>query len=160
MEPAKSDVSANHKLGDISPQQLWSQVLERLQLQLSRPTFETWIKTVSAEELTASYLIIRAPNPFARNWIQKYYITTIAQVVQDVLGQPIAIQITAGQGDRTLEGDADVSWSMSTGDGTPDPPSPHACKSELNPKYTFSCFVVGPNNRMAHAASLLSLIHI
>ena len=40
---------------------LWSQVLERLQLQLSRPTFETWIKTASAEELQDDCLVIHTP---------------------------------------------------------------------------------------------------
>ena len=46
---------------------LWSQVLERLQLQLSRPTFETWIKTASAQQLENNCLVICTPNPFARN---------------------------------------------------------------------------------------------
>jgi chromosomal replication initiator protein len=51
---------------ETSPEQLWSQVLERLQLQLSRPTFETWIKTASAEKLDNNCLVIRTPNPFAK----------------------------------------------------------------------------------------------
>ena len=33
---------------EIPIETLWIQVLERLQLELSRPTFETWIKTASA----------------------------------------------------------------------------------------------------------------
>ena len=65
---------------------LWCQVLERLQLELSRPTFETWIKTAIAEKLDRDCLVIRTPNPFARNWLQKYYIKTIASVVQDIVG--------------------------------------------------------------------------
>ena len=40
---------------------LWSQVLERLQLELSRPTFETWIKTAIAEELENNCLVIGSP---------------------------------------------------------------------------------------------------
>ncbi|NES74242.1 MAG: chromosomal replication initiator protein DnaA, partial [Okeania sp. SIO2D1] len=63
---------------EISLDNLWNQVLERLQLQLSRPTFETWIKTASAQQLENNCLVICTPNPFARNWLQKYYIKTIA----------------------------------------------------------------------------------
>lgn len=141
---------------EISPEQLWSQVLERLQLQLSRPTFETWIKTASAEQLENNCLIIRTPNPFARNWLQKYYIKTITDVVQDILGRPVDIQLTFTTGDETsTTGDADASWSLPAITTESDSPSSHHPRpTELNHKYVFSRFVVGSNNRMAHAASL------
>ena len=141
---------------ETSPEQLWSQVLERLQLQLSRPTFETWIKTATAEQLEDNCLVIRTPNPFARNWLQKYYIKTIADVVQDILGQPVEIHLTVtiGDDDSTL-GDADASWSLPIVPSASENTSHHQPRpSELNPKYVFSRFVVGSNNRMAHAASL------
>ena len=141
---------------DISLEQLWSQVLERLQLQLSRPTFETWIKTASAQELENNCLVICTPNPFARNWLQKYYIKTIADVVQDILGQPVEIHIMVAQGNEvSSSGDAEISWSLPVETNIPETtPNQRPRPTELNPKYVFSRFVVGPNNRMAHAASL------
>ena len=141
---------------ETSPEQLWSQVLERLQLQLSRPTFETWIKTTSAEQLENNCLVIRTPNPFARNWLQKYYIKTIADVVQDILGQPVEIHLTVTTGDdNATTSDADTSWSLPIATKVSESTSNHQPRlPELNHKYIFSRFVVGSNNRMAHAASL------
>jgi chromosomal replication initiator protein len=141
---------------ETSPEQLWSQVLERLQLQLSQPTFETWIKTSSAERLENNCLFIRTPNPFARNWLQKYYVKTIADVVQDILGQSVEIQLLATTEDDTSPiSEADVSWSLPIGSSVSESTSNFPPKlPELNHKYVFSRFVVGSNNRMAHAASL------
>ncbi len=141
---------------ETSPEQLWSQVLERLQLQLSRPTFETWIKTASAEQLEDNCLVIRTPNPFARNWLQKYYIKTIADVVQDILGQPVEIHLMVAAGeDNSPMREAEVSWSLPIGTNVSESTSAHQPRlPELNHKYIFSRFVVGSNNRMAHAASL------
>lgn len=139
---------------------LWNQVLDRLQLQLSRPTFETWIKTASAQQLEDGCLMICTPNPFARNWLQKYYIKTIADTVQDILGHPVEIQITVAQdGDAPANlGESDLSWPVPVAPPPPtaaDPsPNSQTRHSDLNPKYVFSRFVVGANNRMAHAASL------
>lgn len=133
---------------------LWNQVLERLQIQLSRPTFETWIKTATAEQLENNCLIIRTPNPFARNWLQKYYINTIADVVQDILGHPVEIYLTTLQGDETLGNASELIWPAPSSLERSDTLAPLAKPSDLNPKYVFSRFVVGSNNRMAHAASL------
>lgn len=149
---------------EITLESLWNQILERLQLQLSRPTFETWIKTASVEQLENNCLVIRTPNPFARNWLQKYYVKTIADVAQDILGYSVEIHITIAEGDATVNGDSEVLWSSPSETAVPSAPSPAASSGptynqqskpkELNPKYVFSRFVVGPNNRMAHAASL------
>lgn len=142
---------------------LWDQVLERLQTQLSRPTFETWIKPARAETLSEQSLVITTPNPFARNWLQKHYISTIATVVAEILGHPVEVQVTValqdegdpqnGNGSTAL---ADMTWP------TPAPPPPVneapsalvGRPTSLNPKAVFSRFVVGANNRMAHAAAL------
>ncbi|BAY10469.1 chromosomal replication initiator protein DnaA [Calothrix sp. NIES-2098] len=141
---------------EISIEHLWSQVLERLQLELSRPTFETWIKTASAERLENNCLVICTPNPFARNWLQKYYINTIANVVQDILGHPVEIYITVAQGDEVSHlQEREVSWAFPAENNIAETiAKPKQKTTELNAKYVFSRFVVGANSRMAHAASL------
>ncbi|WP_390904358.1 chromosomal replication initiator protein DnaA [Thermocoleostomius sinensis] len=136
---------------------LWNQVLERLELQLSRPTFETWIKPAAAERLDDHCLVICTPNPFARNWLQKYYVKTIAEVTQEILGHAVEIQITVKP--ETEVGGSSEGNEMLWPLPAEVPPVGQASlqklrQTELNPKYVFSRFVVGANNRMAHAASL------
>ncbi|MBW4646284.1 MAG: chromosomal replication initiator protein DnaA [Goleter apudmare HA4340-LM2] len=140
----------------ISVDSLWNQVLERLQIELSRPTFETWIKTASAERLENNCLILCTPNPFARNWLQKYYVNTIANVVQDILGHPVGIYITVAQGDEVSHlNEREDAWQLPAANHLHESVVEDQKKTtDLNSKYVFSRFVVGANNRMAHAASL------
>jgi chromosomal replication initiator protein len=143
---------------EISVESLWNQVLERLQLQLSRPTFETWIKTASAEKLEGDCLTIQTPNPFARNWLQKYYIKAIAEVVHDILGHPVEIHIEINQNDdEPSVGLAESAIAPPLNLPQQSAPSSNPQRhrgGDLNSKYMFSRYVVGPNNRMAHAACL------
>jgi chromosomal replication initiator protein len=147
---------------DYSLEQLWQEVLERLQKQLSRPTFETWIKSATAEALEGDTLRISTPNPFARNWLQKYYLQTIADVVESILGRPLDLQLTvANEGVSASTSESPpVLWPAAS---PPAPlPRPNGIATgqsplrsiDLNPKYVFSRFVVGANNQLAHAAAL------
>nr|WP_313949369.1 chromosomal replication initiator protein DnaA [Leptolyngbya sp. FACHB-261] len=146
----------------LSIDQLWRQVLDRLQLQLSRPTFETWIKSTRAEKLEDGCLTVRTPHPFARNWLKKYYYLTIREIVADVLGQEVEVQFVFARGEEDLEiGEVESSLPLP-------PVEPHVLErnaaagnsnggvqaNDLNPKYLFSRFVVGSNNRMAHVAAI------
>jgi chromosomal replication initiator protein len=140
---------------------LWEEVLDRLQTQLSRPTFETWIKPARAQSLIGQELVISTPNPFARNWLQKHYVDTIADVVNEILGQTIHIQVTVsneGSAGAAAPAATDVTWpspaSLPRPNETAPAKQPNRRYNELNPKAVFSRFVVGSNNRMAHAASL------
>ncbi|MGB3493381.1 MAG: chromosomal replication initiator protein DnaA, partial [Elainellaceae cyanobacterium] len=155
------------------PNNFWNQVLGRLQLQLSRPTFETWIKTATVEHLDEEVLVLQTRNPFARSYIQKYYINAIADVVHDILGQRVSIQILVMPGSEddsavpeAEEIDAQVpveaavnGYGIAT--ASPAAQASRATQANLRPKgsvlnrkYVFSRFVVGANSRMAHAAAL------
>jgi chromosomal replication initiator protein len=135
---------------------LWDQVLERLQAQLGRPTFDTWIKTAWAEQLENNCLIIRTPNPFSCNWLQKYYRELIADVVQDIVGHPVEIYITTHINESAPDSSPfNLVWpSPVTPIGIENPQDSPPKPTNLNPKYVFSRFVVGANSRLAHAASL------
>ncbi|TVQ09864.1 MAG: chromosomal replication initiator protein DnaA [Leptolyngbya sp. DLM2.Bin27] len=162
--------------------QLWEDVLSQLQVELSHPTFETWIKPAQAQTLSDRALVISTPNPFARNWVQKHYAGTITQVVNNILGKAIELQVTVvpegDDGSAALLPMTEVSWP-SAAPVLPSYPEPSAQQTPkarqnapgrtilsdlpaqaqadynaLNPKAVFSRFVVGANNRMAHAAAL------
>lgn len=148
---------------EIALDSFWHEVLERLQLQLSRPTFETWIKTATVERLDETSMVLCTPNTFARTWIQKYYINAIEDVVNDILGRRVDIDILVRAGERD---DSDIYESpdllisfSSEGEEmspaiAPTTTAERKKLTDLNPKYVFSRFVVGANSRMAHAAAL------
>lgn len=141
---------------NINPDLFWQKVLERLKAQLSQPTFETWIQTTILQELTHDYLVISTPNPFVLNHLQKHYIQLIKKVVQDLIGHRVEIYLTSAQGEQVMMVNEDNSMMSSSLSYSPLAKLEHEHNqgSKLNPKYTFSRFVVGPTNRMAHAASL------
>ena len=141
---------------------LWNEVLIKLEAQLSGPTFETWIKPTKIQALSEQQLVLLTDNPFARNWLQKHYLSQITQVATEVLGRNIEVTITVN---------SDTTQSMIAAEAKPSdsPPSTPAAypataaapsekvagdSSDLNSKAVFSRFVVGANNRMAHAAAL------
>jgi chromosomal replication initiator protein len=80
---------------DISLETLWNQVLELLESQLSRPTYEGWIKNVVAGDLTDNRLTILTPSVFAKNWLHKYYVQNITDAVTEIIGYPVEIYIEA-----------------------------------------------------------------
>ncbi len=136
----------------ISSEQLWEQVLEHLKQRLSRPTFETWIQNATIEDLNPNCLTILTPNAFVMNHLQKHYLNLISDVVAEVSGQTLEIRLKSQQeGSLAFVTDrakiASQKYKLPTTRNSLKP-------AKLNPKYTFYSFVVGPTNRMVHAASL------
>lgn len=157
-ETAQPDAILPGQVSSGTVADLWEQVLAHLQAQLSRPTFEAWIKTAKPESLTLERLTVSTPNPFARGWLQKHYAPAITEVVQGLLGRPLEVHFVAATGAGSVD-----TGSESLLQDLPGLPSlegvtgSHALPVRavnLNPKYAFSRFVVGANSRMAHAAAL------
>ncbi len=133
---------------------LWPAALERMKLQLSRPTFETWIQSAVPELLEHNCLTLRTPNPFSKNWIQKYYVNTIVSALEEVAGYPIEIQLIVEHDEQSEAEKRLVTKEKRQALTPPILEQTSEPRLKLNSRYVFSRLVVGPNNRMAHAASL------
>lgn len=157
--------------GDVAVQQgetLWRQVQEALQGNLSKPTFETWIRPARCAAFNGTELQLLAPNAFACGWLRKNYLTTIAAVASEIAGHSIAVQVEAGTEVDLVPSPNGVSSSSAPEGESLLPAVPAAARAQrlptgeaprklapgLNPRYVFNRFVVGPNSRMAHAAAL------
>ncbi|MBJ7901572.1 MAG: chromosomal replication initiator protein DnaA [Cyanobacteria bacterium RI_101] len=127
-----------------SPSSLWLQALSALQARLPQPAFETWIQSAELQSLSESRAVIQAPNAFVLNHLHRHYLPLLTEVLSAAAGYALEVQLTTADGNFTLSPPRVLE----------SPTAPPVSPSPLNPKYTFSRFVVGPTNRMAHAASL------
>ncbi|TCS95480.1 chromosomal replication initiator protein DnaA [Hazenella coriacea] len=129
-------------------QELWSKTLEAIQDKISKPSFETWLKTTEAIELENDILSISAPNDFARDWLESRYADLVRDSLKEVTGSSIGVKFISQNTDATEE-EADSALPKEEIEEIEQPP-----KAQLNPRYTFDTFVIGSGNRFAHAASL------
>lgn len=129
---------------------LWNQALGQIEKKLSKPSFETWMKSTKAHSLQGDTLIITAPNEFARDWLESRYLHLIADTIYDLTGEELSIKfvIPQNQNEEEFMPKSPIK-KMSKEDEPADFP-----QNMLNPKYTFDTFVIGSGNRFAHAASL------
>ncbi|MCR4428099.1 MAG: chromosomal replication initiator protein DnaA [Caldiserica bacterium] len=123
------------------PEDLWQQVLQVLKQQLSRPAFETWLKSTRALSLQEGVLLVGVPNEFARDWLQTRLYSLIKSTASSTLKKDLEVEF------RVIE-------------APQNPPPAESLFPEkqagirFNPRYTFSTFVVGNSNRFAHAACM------
>ncbi|MCT0213074.1 MULTISPECIES: chromosomal replication initiator protein DnaA [unclassified Synechococcus] len=140
-------------------QELWHRVQEALQANLSKPTFETWIRPARCAGFADGRLRLEAPNSFASGWLRKNYLSTIEAVASELAGHSVRVDVETASG---VPNDPGLEVVAASGGAQPiQPPippprgeTPRRPAPGLNPRYVFNRFVVGPNSRMAHAASL------
>ncbi|MGF7186437.1 chromosomal replication initiator protein [Desulfitispora alkaliphila] len=145
------------------PHHLWDQCLNVLEQKLSKPSFETWIKSVYMVDVDNSNITLAVPNDFAKEWIENHYRTTIKMVVDNVFEKSLTISFVIPSENEQNSIDFEDEESMEN-DGVEiveklpkkinKSNNSLNSNSTLNPKYTFDTFVIGNSNRFAHAASL------
>ncbi|WP_332091600.1 chromosomal replication initiator protein DnaA [Paenibacillus sp. GYB003] len=132
--------------------ELWQQVLSVIQTKLSKPSFDTWLKSTTASVFTETQLTVCAPSSFARDWLESRYKKMIAATVLEYLGRDVEVSFVIQD---TEEPAAKPNPPGATPIVKQSPPQEDgSIYNILNPKYTFDTFVVGSGNRFAHAASL------
>lgn len=137
-----------------SAREVWRAVLGDLQMQLPRPTFETWLKPTEGVAENGDTFIVEAPTPFAVEWLERRMFHALQRTLEKVAGRPLQLRLQVKS-----EG---ISYAVETRyEERAELPSGVSQEANqplfefrsLNPRYTFESFVVGPSNRLAFSAA-------
>lgn len=128
---------------------LWQQVLSIIQVKLSKPSFDTWFKATKASFIDDSVLEVTAPTTFAAEWLEGRYTKLIRDTLYEFLGRQVDVQFSIEEHKGT---EPNIPLPVKPAQAPVLNEDTHS--HMLNPKYTFDTFVIGTNNRFAHAASL------
>ncbi len=80
----------------MNAKQVWQAALGELQVQLSRPNFETWLRQAAAVSLEDDRFVLRAHSTFAAEWLDRRLRPQIEQTLRRIVGRPIALEVIVG----------------------------------------------------------------
>ena len=139
-------------MSESTAREVWRAVLGDLQLQLPRPTYETWLKPtegISCDELS---FVVEAPNSFAVEWLERRMYHALQKTLKKVSGCDFELQLQVKSEGDFYAVEKSLPSPSQTVSATPTAPPLFEIRS-FNPKYTFDSFVVGPSNRLALSAA-------
>lgn len=116
---------------------IWDDVLELLRKELDEQSFSTWVNTAKPLAYHDGTLVILTLNEFSRDWLETRFSALIRSYLEYKYNKNFTLRfITPNSKDNLFF------------------PKENEAQPALNPKYTFDSFVIGTNNRLAHAAAL------
>ncbi len=134
-----------NKFSDNLPE-LWKSVLNNIRSTVTVPEYSAWIESLEPLSLSDNTLTLTVPTELAREKILNRYLETIRFAIQKASGgnlPKIEIAVVVRPRQRSEEEEGQVVT----------PRSNDSEQLPLNPRYSFSTFVVGNSNKFAHAAS-------
>ena len=140
---------------NLTNEEIWKSVLGEMEVALSKASFVTWFKDTRIVSKENGQIMISVPNGFVKEWIQNKFNKKIFECLKGIDNDIREINYIVGNpfvklpDTRTLTKEIQLEQIQETSSGADIDP-----KTNLNRRYTLDNFVVGPNNELAHAASL------
>jgi chromosomal replication initiator protein len=134
-----------------SAQEIWEAALGELQLQVSKPNYDTWLKDTTGISYKEDVFVIGVPNVFIAEWLRSRLHSLIKRTLAGITGKTIDIQFAILAPSQAACPAPAYQADGGTSARLKEPATP---AFRLNSKYTFDSFVVGECNRLAYAAAL------
>jgi len=76
-------------------EQIWLAALGELQLQITKATFDTWVKDTQLVSCQDDVFIIKVPNEHSRDWLENRLLTTIRRTLIGIVGHLVEVKLVA-----------------------------------------------------------------
>jgi chromosomal replication initiator protein len=127
--------------------QAWQAALGQLQMEMPKAAFDTWVRDAEFISYEDGSFIIGVQNAYARDWLHSRLSSTVTRLLTGMMNRTVEVRFVVWQNQpgsvETMVVEEPENLFLSSG-----------INSTLNSRYSFDNFVVGTNNRLAHAASL------
>lgn len=134
----------------IDVKKLWDDALVSIELSITSANFKTWFRDTQIVALEDGTITLGVPSVFVRDWVSDKFQNLILKTLRDLTPHARSIEYTVVQrNDRKHE----VSKKQTVNAALPLEEYYINKSDNLNPKYIFDTFVVGPFNELAHAAA-------
>ncbi|MCS7215067.1 MAG: chromosomal replication initiator protein DnaA [Thermodesulfovibrio sp.] len=118
---------------------IWQKILNIILKKVGESTFELWFSPIKLLDIKNSEVFIEVPNRFFKDWIEDNFPSIISDSFYQITGNQVEVRY--------------VIMGKEQGAGFVEEKKQIVKRGNLNPKYTFDTFVVGPSNQFAHAAA-------
>lgn len=133
----------------VDVKKLWDDALVNIELSITPANFKTWFKDTHIMSLEDGVITLGVPSVFVRDWLSDKFQSMILKVLRELTPHVRSIEYAVVQRSEKRQ---DV--KPQTVNATLPLEEYYINKNDnLNPKYTFDTFVIGPFNALAHAAA-------
>ncbi len=129
---------------------------------MTQATFETWLRDSKLLKYEDGTFVIAVKNGYAKDWLEHRLLATIKRTLARLADRTVDVRFVVASDEAQpaksnmpllRASEADPAQASNSGPIAATSP-PNGPGQRLNPRYTFDSFVVGPGNRLAHAASM------
>ncbi|NQT23515.1 MAG: chromosomal replication initiator protein DnaA, partial [Candidatus Omnitrophica bacterium] len=147
----------NLKAEELKP--VWTKTLVYIKDRVSEQVFAAWFEPITPISADENNFKLGVPSDFFKEWVTEKYFDLIKSCLALSAGEemlPIFTTIEEKESEeKKIQAGPQKAKPGILSSIFPRYTKDHQARQiGLNPKYTFEAFVVGPNNRFAHAASL------
>ena len=134
---------------------LWNKVLSQMEIELSKANFVMWFKDTFIVKIDDGVVSIGVPSAFVKEWFANKYHKQIFKALRDASEGVRGIEYVIVKSDtkKNVEDDEKRKRRFDGGGELPLADLYINKEDNLNPRYTFENFIIGPFNELAHAAA-------
>lgn len=135
----------------LETKELMEKIKNELRPELTEISFNTWINPLNIRSIDGNHIIFTTVSEFQKDFVETKYKPLLLNTLKFITNRDWTYSVIDLDKEAKEGGEIEIIGNNNSDYASPEIESN---KSTLNPKYTFETFVVGDNNKFAHAAAL------